>query len=105
MRNYLTESAPEFKQAFNELASLKSQLAKAEKEEPEAQGSSDDLARYREFKYQEIMFELFVKQFELAKVDESREGAVIQVLDIAEPSERKAKPKIFRDFILYWYNP
>jgi uncharacterized protein involved in exopolysaccharide biosynthesis len=39
------------------------------------------------------MFELFAKQFELAKVDESREGAVIQVLDIAEPPERKAKPK------------
>jgi hypothetical protein len=34
MRNYLTESSPEFKQAMNELASLKTQLAKAEKEEP-----------------------------------------------------------------------
>jgi uncharacterized protein involved in exopolysaccharide biosynthesis len=93
MRNYLTESAPEFKQALNELASLKTQLAKAEKEEPAAQGASDYVARYREFKYQETMFELFAKQFELAKVDESREGAVIQVLDVAEPPERKAKPK------------
>jgi uncharacterized protein involved in exopolysaccharide biosynthesis len=93
MRNYLTESAPEFKQALNELASLKTQLAKAEKEEPAAQGTSDYVARYREFKYQETMLELFAKQFELAKVDESREGAVIQVLDVAEPPERKAKPK------------
>jgi tyrosine-protein kinase Etk/Wzc len=92
MRNYLTESAPEFKQALNELASLKMQLAKAEKEEPATQGDSDYLARYREFKYQETMFELFAKQFELAKVDESREGALIQVLDIAQPPERKAKP-------------
>jgi uncharacterized protein involved in exopolysaccharide biosynthesis len=39
------------------------------------------------------MYELFAKQFELAKVDESREGAVIQVLDVAKPPERKAKPK------------
>jgi len=93
MRNYLTESAPEFKQALNELASLKTQLAKAEKEEPAAQSASDYVARYREFKYQETMFELFAKQFELAKVDESREGAVIQVLDVAEPPDRKAKPK------------
>jgi tyrosine-protein kinase Etk/Wzc len=93
MRNYLTESAPEFKQALSELASLKTQIAKAEKEEPAVQGASDYVARYREFKYQETMFELFAKQFELAKVDESREGAVIQVLDIAEPPERKAKPK------------
>jgi tyrosine-protein kinase Etk/Wzc len=93
MRNYLTEDSPEFKQAMSELTSLKSQLAKAEKEEPTAQGASDYVARYREFKYQETMFELFAKQFELAKVDESREGAVIQVLDVAEPPDRKSKPK------------
>jgi uncharacterized protein involved in exopolysaccharide biosynthesis len=93
MRNYLTESSPDFKQALSELASLKSQLSKAEKEEPASQGASDYVARYREFKYQETMFELFAKQFELAKVDESREGAVIQVLDFAGPPEKKAKPK------------
>jgi len=100
MRNYLTESAPEFKQALNELASLKTQLAKAEKEEPAAQGASDYVARYREFKYQETMFELFAKQFELAKVDVSREGAVIQVLDVAEPPERITKPKKARIAII-----
>ena len=93
MRNYLTENSPEFKQALSELSSLKLQLAKAEKEEPADKGASDYVSRYREFKYQETMFELFAKQFELAKVDESREGAVIQVLDTAEPPERKAKPK------------
>jgi tyrosine-protein kinase Etk/Wzc len=92
MRNYLTENAPEFKQALNELASLRTQLAKAEKEEPASKDASDYVSRYREFKYQETMFELFAKQFELAKVDESREGAVIQVLDVAQPPERKDKP-------------
>jgi tyrosine-protein kinase Etk/Wzc len=93
MRNYLTENAPEFKQALNELASLRAQLAKSEKEEPASKDASDYVSRYREFKYQETMFELFLKQFELAKVDESREGAVIQVLDVAQPPERKDKPK------------
>jgi uncharacterized protein involved in exopolysaccharide biosynthesis len=93
MRNYLTESSPDFKQALSELTSLKTQLANAEKEEPASQGTTDYVARYREFKYQETMFELLAKQFELAKVEESREGAVIQVLDIAEPPERKVKPK------------
>jgi tyrosine-protein kinase Etk/Wzc len=93
MRNYLTESSPDFKQALSELSSLRAQLAKAEKDEPASQSTSDYVARYREFKYQETMFELFTKQFELAKVDESREGAVIQVLDAAEPPERKVKPK------------
>jgi len=93
MRNYLTENSPEFKQAMNELSSLKMQLFKAEKDEPLNSDSSDYVAKYREFKYQETMFELFARQFELAKLDESREGAVIQVLDLAEPPERKAKPK------------
>ena len=93
MRNYLTENAPEYKQALNELASLRTQLARAEKDEPASKDASDYVSRYREFKYQETMFELFAKQFELAKVDESREGAVIQVLDLAQPPERKAKPK------------
>ena len=29
----------------------------------------------------------------MARVDESREGAIIQVVDIAQPPEHKAKPK------------
>ena len=93
MRGYLSESAPDFKQALNELAAFKSQLAKAEQNEPASTGTSDYVARYRDFKYHETLFELFAKQFELARVDESREGAVIQVLDVAQPPERKSKPK------------
>jgi tyrosine-protein kinase Etk/Wzc len=96
MRGYLAESAPEFKQALNELANLKAQLSKQEKDTPAnsnitAQG--DYVSKYREFKYNETLFELFAKQFEIAKVDESREGAVIQILDAAQPPERKSKPK------------
>jgi tyrosine-protein kinase Etk/Wzc len=96
MRGYLAETAPEFKQALNELANLKIQLAKQEKDAPSnsnitAQG--DYVSKYREFKYNETLFELFAKQFEIAKVDESREGAVIQILDTAQPPERKSKPK------------
>jgi tyrosine-protein kinase Etk/Wzc len=96
MRGYLAETAPEFKQALNELANLKAQLAKQEKDSPAngnitAQG--DYVSKYREFKYNETLFELFAKQFEIAKVDESREGAVIQILDSAQPPERKSEPK------------
>jgi uncharacterized protein involved in exopolysaccharide biosynthesis len=96
MRGYLAESAPEFKQALNELANLKVQLAKQEKDTPaninlKAQG--DYVSKYREFKYNETLFELFAKQFEIAKVDESREGAVIQILDAAQAPERKSKPQ------------
>jgi uncharacterized protein involved in exopolysaccharide biosynthesis len=94
MRGYLAETAPDFKQAMTELASLRAQLAKQEKDEPAAAaGQGDYVAKFREFKYQETLFELFARQFEMAKVDESREGAVIQVLDAAQPPERKSKPK------------
>jgi uncharacterized protein involved in exopolysaccharide biosynthesis len=96
MRGYLTESAPDFKQAQTELAAMRSQIARAEKEEPTAavnNGDSDYIAKYRNFKYFETLFELFAKQYEIARVDESREGAVIQVLDPAQPPERKSKPK------------
>ena len=53
----------------------------------------DYLSKYREFKYRETLFDLFARQYELARVDESREGALIQVVDVAMPPEYKSKPK------------
>lgn len=94
MRGYLTESSPDFKQAQTELAAMRTQMARAENAEPAAQaGESDYVTKFREFKYQETLFELFAKQYEMARIDESREGAVIQVVDTAVPPELKAKPK------------
>ena len=102
MRGYLTETAPEFKQALTTLGSLRAQLAKqsegARSSTSRADGSSggardDYITRYREFKYQETLFELFARQFEMAKLDESREGATIQVIDTATAPEFKSKPK------------
>ncbi len=95
MRSYLAESAPSFKQAMSELTALRSQLKKLESSNNPAttDTDSDYVARFRDFKYHETLFELFAKQFELAKVDESREGAVIQVVDVALPPEVKSKPK------------
>lgn len=94
MRGYLAETAPDFRQAMTELANLRAQLAKQDKaDEGNGAGQGDYISRYRDFKYHETLFELFAKQYELAKVDEAREGAVIQVLDAAQPPERKSKPK------------
>ena len=95
MRGYLAEGAPDFKQALNELASLRFQLAKLEKDDVSSGNSvqGDYINRYRDFKYHETLFELFAKQYEIARVDEAREGAVIQVLDVAQVPDRKSKPK------------
>jgi capsule polysaccharide export protein KpsE/RkpR len=96
MRGYLTDNAPEFRQAQTELSAMRAQLMRAEKEEPsngKSPEESDYVAKFRDFKYQETLFDLFAKQYEIARVDESREGAVIQVLDVAKPPEKKSKPK------------
>ena len=94
MRGYLTEFAPDFKQAQIELSAMRGQLTSAEKEGPTSSGKdSDYIAKFRDFKYNETLFDLFAKQYEMARVDESREGAIIQVVDIAQPPERKSKPK------------
>jgi tyrosine-protein kinase Etk/Wzc len=79
---------------MTELSALRAQLRRAEQtQSPTQAGDSDYIAKYRDFKYYETLFELFAKQYELARVDESREGAVIQVLDTALAPERKSKPQ------------
>lgn len=94
MRGYLTESAPDFRQALTELGALRAQLGQAEKAQaPTQQSDGDYVAKYRDFKYHETLFELFSKQYELARVDESREGAVIQIVDVAQAPEKKSKPQ------------
>jgi uncharacterized protein involved in exopolysaccharide biosynthesis len=88
----MTESAPEMQRARATLAALRSQLAS--QEQPlAARGDQDYVGAYREFKYQEALFDIYARQFELAKLDEAREGAVIQVLDKAAPPERRSKPR------------
>jgi uncharacterized protein involved in exopolysaccharide biosynthesis len=89
MRGVLTENSPDFRQALRELAALRGQLGKFENTEPTG-GNAEYINRYRDFKYNEVLFEQLAKQFELAKIDESSDGAVIQVVDVAVPPERKA---------------
>lgn len=95
MRGSVTELSPDFKQAQTELLAMRSQMDKAERADPSASSGNDSnyTAKFRDFKYHETLFELFAKQYEMARIDESREGALIQVVDIALPPERQSKPK------------
>jgi uncharacterized protein involved in exopolysaccharide biosynthesis len=92
LRRNLTDAAPEVQQAMTALGALRSQLAKIESA-TDFNGPTDYVSKFREFKYQETLFELMAKQYELARIDESREGALIQVVDLAKPAEWKSKPK------------
>ena len=94
MRGSLTEENPQLQLAQRELASLRSQLSLAERDQPSKNApGAEYLNRYRDFKYQETLFELMAKQYEMARLDEAREGAVIQVIDTAVVPEWKSKPK------------
>lgn len=92
LRGSLSDSTPEVQQQQNALAALRSQLARLE-QTADTRDAPDYVSKYREFKYQETLFDLFAKQYELARVDESREGALIQVVDPATPPEKRSKPK------------
>lgn len=93
LRTSLADTSAEVLRAQESVNALSSQLAKIEAEDRAHPASSDYVNRYREFKYQETLFDLFARQYESARVDESREGALIQVVDAATPPERKSAPK------------
>lgn len=92
IRSYLNESAPEVQQQRSTLAALRGQLSRAE-QAFDPQAGPDYVSKYRDFKYEEALFELFARQYEMARLDESREGALIQIVDVASPPERKSRPR------------
>ncbi|MBS0444561.1 MAG: lipopolysaccharide biosynthesis protein [Proteobacteria bacterium] len=94
MRNYMTEQSPDLRLAQKELSSLRQQLSQIEHvDDPAQAGGEAYVAKYRDFKYYESLYELIAKQYELAKIDEARDGTVIQVVDHAVVPEWKTNPK------------
>ena len=51
------------------------------------------LGALRNLKYQEAIYEILSRQFEIAKLDEAKDAPLIQILDKATAPERKSKPK------------
>ncbi|MDE2094618.1 MAG: lipopolysaccharide biosynthesis protein [Burkholderiales bacterium] len=92
MRRSLADTSPEVQQQLAQLDALRAQLGKVEATTP-SDGGPDYISKYRQFKYEETLFDLFSRQYEMAKLDESREGSLIQVVDAAMPPEHKSKPK------------
>jgi uncharacterized protein involved in exopolysaccharide biosynthesis len=92
LRSSRAEQSPEVQQAQANLAALRGELARVERS-TQVSDRPDYISKYREYKYQETLFDLYARQFELARVDESREGALIQVVDVATPPEKKSRPR------------
>lgn len=93
LRSSLADTAPEVRSQATLAQTLRAKLEQLELAVQPSSSASEYVTKYREFKYQETLFDLMARQYELARVDESREGALIQVVDTALPAELKSKPK------------
>ena len=105
LRTSATEQNPAVMRLSSELRALHSELARMESAQGGAAGSAVDMpvgkipqaavgyvrAR-RELKLQETLLEGMVRQYEIAKLDEAKEGQTLQQVDIAVPPDRKSKP-------------
>ena len=105
MRTYATGENSQVVQAQQELDSMRGQLARLGGSEDSASGglivpkgqvpeaSLEYIRKLRDVKYNETIFDILARQFEVAKLDEAKQGALIQVVDCAVPPDRKSFPK------------
>jgi tyrosine-protein kinase Etk/Wzc len=99
MRTFAADRNPELLAAEQELESLKRELAKSEG----AIGTKltggvgakgmQNVGLLRNLKYYETLYELLARQYEMARIDEAKDSAVVQVLDKAIQPDRKSKPR------------
>jgi tyrosine-protein kinase Etk/Wzc len=52
----------------------------------------DYVRKLREVKYRETIFEALAAQYQLAKLDEAKQGAVFQIIDVAAPPDTRSFP-------------
>ena len=101
MRTFAADRNPDLQLAQQELESMKRELARIEGASGSKFGNTrdnsgsgiDSVGLLRNVKYYETIYELLAKQFELAKIDEAKDSAVVQVMDKAIEPDRKSKPK------------
>jgi tyrosine-protein kinase Etk/Wzc len=104
MKTYSTPYNPDLQRAEEALRAMKAELQKLEAKEgknpdplmptgrmPEV--GMEYLRKLRELKFNETLYELLLKGYETARLDEARDAVVIQVVDKAIPPDKRAKPK------------
>jgi len=104
MQAYATPENPQLIEAQRSLSSLQAQLNKmgvggetigSEFVVPQAKipkAGMEYVRRLRDVKYYETIFNILARQYEAAKLDEAREGQLIQVVDPALVPDRKSSP-------------
>lgn len=104
MQAYATPENPQLIEAQRSLSSLQDELNKMggggltvgrEFEVPQAKVPKEGMEyvrRLRDVKYYTTIFDILARQFEAAKLDEAREGQLVQVVDPALVPDRKSSP-------------
>jgi uncharacterized protein involved in exopolysaccharide biosynthesis len=104
MRSFATGENPELQMAEQQLAGLRSQAEKMGAASEDAsnalipkggmqEAGIEYMRKLRDVKYFETIFDLLARQYEIAKVDEARQGATVQVVDRAIVPDRRSSPK------------
>jgi uncharacterized protein involved in exopolysaccharide biosynthesis len=102
MRTFAAEGNPELQRTQQELEAVRRELARIEGSSPiaalgkgEGSGNAglDNLGRLRDVKYYEFLYELLAKQYEIARIDEAKDPAIVQVMDGAIEPDRRSRPK------------
>jgi tyrosine-protein kinase Etk/Wzc len=105
MSTYAGSGNVDLMQAQQELSGLRAQLSKLGGSEDDGgseimlpkgmlpQAGLEYVRKVRDVKYREKIFEILAQQFELATLDEAKEGAIIQVVDPATVPDRRSFPK------------
>lgn len=112
LKSYLTDQNQEVINVKNTISGLKSEIARMEGNSPEGAilslGSvpaiSEEYGRLtREFKVQETLFELLRKQYEMAKLSETKNVSSVQIIQKASPPDKKIRPKRSQLVIIITY--
>ncbi len=104
LRQSDTEQNPDVVRLESEIEDLRNQLGRLQSgsgrgtiasiptsKVPEFQ--LDYVRKEREVKYHEALYDMLSRQYEAARLDEAREGPVVQVLDSASYPDSKSSPK------------
>lgn len=99
MRSVLTARNPDYMRVQQELSSMRAELGHLENGRPTAVAANssveglENIRVLRDVKYHQMLYELLAKQYEMARLEEAKDGAVIQVLDQAIEPEDKFRPQ------------
>lgn len=91
LQGQMTESAPQMQSQKAAVAQLRMEVARTG-ESGDPHGAAPYIGASQELKYQQAQFDLISGQFELAWLDEARDGGQLRLIDPALIPEFKSKP-------------